>query len=129
MRREAGNRPAMRRIGATTVRLYFFDLRWGDECFLDEEGIAHFDEGSAIYYAQRIADRIGRDADYGSVRADVRANDGVLLTTVAPSDGRGRERFALIGRRHPGSFRYGKNGAIRHEAAVLTAEIAQMPAP
>jgi hypothetical protein len=119
----------MRRIGATTVRLYLFDLRWGGECFLDEEGIAHFDEGSAIYYAQRIADRIGRDADYGSLRVDVRSRDGVLLATIAPSDGRGRERFALIGGRQPGSFRYASNGVIRHEPAVLTADAAQMPAP
>lgn len=100
-------------MGATTVRLYFFDLHWGDECFLDDEGIAHFDEGSALYYAQRIADRIGRDADYGSLRVDVRSSDGVLLATIAPSDGRGWERFALIGRRCPAMFPHTANGALR----------------
>ncbi|PDT84401.1 hypothetical protein [Sinorhizobium sp. BJ1] len=84
------------------MQLYFFDLRWGDERFIDEDGIVHFDEGSALYYARRIADKIGRDADYGSLKVEVRSGEGKLLATVAPSEGRGHEQFAFIGRRRPG---------------------------
>ena len=98
------------------VRLYFFDLRWGDECFVDEEGIAHFDEGSALYYAQRIADRIGRDADYRSLCVEVRSSAGGLLATVTPSSGRGGEQVALVGRRHPGLFSQMANGGPRSTA-------------
>ena len=87
------------------VQLYFFDLLWGDERFVDEEGIAHFDEGSALYYAQRTADKIGRDADYGSLKVEIRSSNGILLATVTPSEGRRREQLALIGRRYPGLFR------------------------
>lgn len=84
------------------VQVYFFDLYWGDERFVDEDGISHFDEGSALYYGQRIADRIGRDADYGSLKVHVRSGKGALLAVIAPSDGRGREQDALIGRRSAG---------------------------
>ncbi|WP_082909653.1 DUF6894 family protein [Sinorhizobium glycinis] len=94
------------------MRHYFFDLHWGDEHFLDEEGIAHFDDGSALYYAQRIADRIGRDADYGSLKVQVRSGEGKPLATVAPSEGRGREQFALIGRRSPGVYRHHPESAV-----------------
>ncbi|MBB4187386.1 DUF6894 family protein [Sinorhizobium terangae] len=93
------------------MQLYFFDLRWGDERFVDDEGIAHFDEGSALYYAQRIADKIGRDAGYGSLKVEVRSKRGTLLATVVPSVGRGRERLALVGRRYPGLFRNPADGA------------------
>ncbi|WP_457583218.1 hypothetical protein [Ensifer canadensis] len=87
------------------MQVYFFDLYWGDERFVDEDGISHFDEGSALYYGQRIADRIGRDADYGSLKVHVRSGSGELLAIVAPSDGRGREQDALIGRGGLGVFR------------------------
>ncbi|NVD38562.1 hypothetical protein HT585_06845 [Ensifer sp. HO-A22] len=87
------------------VQVYFFDLYWGDERFVDEDGISHFDEGSALYYGQRIADKIGRDADYGSLKVHVRSDNGELLAVIAPSDGRGREQDALIGRHRAGVFR------------------------
>ena len=85
------------------VQLYFFDLHWGDEHFVDEDGIIHFDEGSALYYGQRIADRIGRDADYGSLRVEVFSSNRRLLATIVPSSGRGGEQRALLGRRHVGA--------------------------
>ena len=86
------------------MQLYFFDLHWDDDCFTDDEGILHFDEGSALYYAQRIADRIGRDADYGSLKVRIRSQAGALLATVTPSLGRVAEQDALLGRRRPGLF-------------------------
>ncbi|WP_026623141.1 hypothetical protein [Ensifer sp. WSM1721] len=103
------------------MQLYFFDLHWDDERFRDEEGVAHYDEGSALYYAQRIADKIGRDADYGSLRVEVRTSEGILLAIIAPSEGRGCEQFALVGRRHPGLFR----GAASASYAVLGAASSQ----
>lgn len=95
----------MRMGWGNIVQVYFFDLYWGDERFVDEDGISHFDEGSALYYGQRIADRIGRDADYGSLKVHVRSGNGELLAMIAPSDGRGREQDALIGRSSLGVFR------------------------
>ncbi|WEZ85008.1 hypothetical protein P6U16_06650 [Rhizobium sp. 32-5/1] len=65
---------------------------------VDDEGVDHFDEGSAVYYGQRIADRIGRDADYRALTVHVRQTDGALLAVLAASTGRGIERTALIGR-------------------------------
>jgi hypothetical protein len=99
------------------VQLYFFDLHWGDERFLDEEGIAHFDEGSALYYARRVADKIGRDADHGSLRVEVRTSEGTLLASIAPSEGRGSEQLALVGRLYPGLLR----GAASASCAALEA--------
>ncbi|WEX87061.1 hypothetical protein PZN02_003406 [Sinorhizobium garamanticum] len=99
------------------MQLYFFDLHWDDERFLDEEGIAHFDEGSALYYAQRIADKIGRDTDYESLKVEMRSSEGILLATVAPSEGRRREQLALIGRRYPGLFRHPPDSAVSSAAA------------
>ena len=107
--------------GGEGMRLYFFDLCWGEDSFLDEEGVAHFDDGSALYYAQRIADKIGRDADYGSLKVQVRSSEGKLLATVAPSEGRGREQFALIGRGRPGLLRDHPENAVPSAAtAALT---------
>lgn len=94
------------------MRHYFFDLHWDDESFIDEEGIAHFADGSALYYARRIADKIGRDVDYGSLRVEVRSSEGKVLATVVPSEGRGCEQFALIARRHPGLFRHRRENAV-----------------
>ncbi|WP_139108440.1 MULTISPECIES: hypothetical protein [unclassified Ensifer] len=85
------------------MQLYFFDLHWGDEHFVDEDGISHFDEGSALYYGQRIADKIGRDADYGSLKVQVFNSEHRLLATIVPSIGRGREQRALLGRRQIGT--------------------------
>jgi len=81
------------------VQHYFFDLFFGNEQMVDDEGVDHFDEGSAVYYGQRIADRIGRDADYTALKVHVRCPDGALLAILAASAGRGIERTALIGRR------------------------------
>ncbi|WP_034854903.1 DUF6894 family protein [Sinorhizobium sojae] len=100
------------------MQLYFFGLHWGDERFLDEEGIAHFDEGSALYYAQRIADKIGRDADYGSLKVEVRTSEGGLLATILPSEGRRREQLALIGRRYPRPVRHAADPAAKPTAAL-----------
>lgn len=86
------------------MQLYFFDLHWGDEHFVDEDGISHFDEGSALYYGQRIADKIGRDADYGTLKVQVFSSDRRLLATIVPSVGRGGEQRALLGRRHIGAL-------------------------
>jgi hypothetical protein len=86
------------RVRGIGVEHYFFDLHFGDEQVVDEDGVDHFDEGSAVYYGQRIADRIGRDADYRSLKVHVRSLDGSVLAIVAASSGRGREQVALIGR-------------------------------
>ncbi|WP_028000355.1 DUF6894 family protein [Sinorhizobium arboris] len=99
------------------MQLYFFDLHWDDDCFTDDEGIVHFDEGSALYYAQRIADRIGRDADYGSLKVTVRSEAGVLLASVTPSQGRGAEQDALLGRRSPGLFPHPAKAGLAPAAA------------
>lgn len=77
---------------------YFFDLHFGNERVVDEEGVDHFDVGSAVYYGQRIADRIGRDSDYRSLTVHVRTVEGSLLAVVAASAGRGFEQMALMGR-------------------------------
>lgn len=77
---------------------YFFDLHFDGEQMIDDEGVDHFDTGSALYYGQQIADRIGRDADYSALKVKVRATDGMVIATLAASSGRGRERTALMGR-------------------------------
>ena len=99
------------------MQLYFFDLHWDDDCFTDDEGILHFDEGSALYYAQRIADRIGRDADYGSLKVRIRSQAGALLATVTPSRGRVAEQDALLGRRRPGLFPHPFKAGLAPSAA------------
>lgn len=85
-------------FGGSIVQHYFFDLHFGDEQVVDEDGIDHFDEGSAVYYGQRIADKIGRDANYTSLKVHVRSPDGCVLAIIAASAGRGCEQVALIGR-------------------------------
>lgn len=77
---------------------YFFDLHFGNEQVVDEEGVDHFDVGSAVYYGQTIADKIGRDSDYRSLTVHVRTVEGSLLAIVAASAGRGFEQMALMGR-------------------------------
>ncbi|WP_349437091.1 hypothetical protein [Pararhizobium sp. A13] len=77
---------------------YFFDLHFAAERVVDEDGVDHFDVGSAVYYGQRIADKIGRDADYKSLKVHVRSLDGSVLAIVAASSGRAGEQVALIGR-------------------------------
>ncbi|MDW9568762.1 hypothetical protein GOA98_17000 [Sinorhizobium meliloti] len=99
------------------MQLYFFDLHWDDDCFTDDKGILHFDEGSALYYAQRIADRIGRDADYGSLKVRIRSQTGALLATVTPSLGRVAEQDALLGRRRPGLFPHPFKAGLAPSAA------------
>ncbi len=80
------------------VEHYFFDLHFGNEQVVDEEGVDHFDVGSAVYYGQRIADRIGRDSDYRSLTVHVRTDEGSVLAVVAASAGRGYEQLALMSR-------------------------------
>lgn len=87
-----------RALGGSIVQHYFFDLHFGDEHVVDEDGIDHFDEGSAVYYGQRIADKIGRDANYASLKVHVRSPDGCVLAIIAASAGRGCEQVALTGR-------------------------------
>lgn len=82
----------------STVEHYFFDLHFGDEQVVDDEGVDHFDVGSAVYYGQRIADRIGRDADYRSLSVHIRTDEGALLAILTASAGRGLEQRALMGR-------------------------------
>ncbi|WP_426229359.1 DUF6894 family protein [Pararhizobium sp. DWP3-4] len=77
---------------------YFFDLHFDGEQVVDEDGVDHFDVGSAVYYGQRIADKIGRDTDYRSLTVHVRTFEGPVLAIVAASAGRGYEQLALIGR-------------------------------
>ena len=77
---------------------YFFDLHFGDEQVVDEDGVDHFDVGSALYYGQRIADKFGRDTDYRSLTVHVRTFEGPVLAIVAASAGRGYEQLALMGR-------------------------------
>ena len=77
---------------------YFFDLHFGNEPVVDDVGVDHFDVGSAVYYGQRIADKIGRDADYRSLTVHVRTFEGAVLAIVAASAGRGYEQLALMGR-------------------------------
>ncbi|HEV7305860.1 DUF6894 family protein [Ensifer sp.] len=86
------------------MQRYFFDLQWDGERFVDDDGIHHFDEGSAIYYGQRIADRIGRDSDYSSLTVLVHSANRKLLATIRPSVGRGGEQRALLARRHVGTL-------------------------
>ncbi|HEV7320963.1 MAG TPA: hypothetical protein VGO04_20385 [Ensifer sp.] len=85
------------------MQRYFFDLHWDDEHVVDEDGINHFDEGSALYYGQRIADKIGRDADYGSLKVEVFNSAHRLLATILPSIGRRHEQQALLGGRQIGA--------------------------
>ena len=80
------------------VEHYFFDLHFGNEQVVDEDGVDHFDVGSAVYYGQRIADKIGRDTDYRSLTVHVRTFEGSVLAIVAASAGRGYEQLALMGR-------------------------------
>lgn len=77
---------------------YFFDLHWDGDDIVDDEGVDHFDVGSAIFYGQQIADRIGRDADYRSLTVHVRIPNGAILAVMAASNGRGIEQRALMGR-------------------------------
>ncbi|WP_438750458.1 DUF6894 family protein [Pararhizobium sp. O133] len=77
---------------------YFFDLHFGGEQVVDDEGVDHFDVGSAVYYGQQIADRIGRDADYRSLAVHIRTFEGSLLAVLTASAGRGLEQRALMGR-------------------------------
>ena len=50
----------------------------------DEDGTGHFDDGSAIYYARVVANRLARCGRYESVRVNVRDAGGRLLTIVVP---------------------------------------------
>ena len=54
------------------------------ETIADEDGTGHFDDGSAIYYARVVANRLARCGRYESVRVNVRDAGGRLLTIVVP---------------------------------------------
>lgn len=66
------------------MQLYFFDISWDGETIADEDGTGHFDDGSAIYYARVVANRLARCGRYESVRVNVRDAGGRLLTIVVP---------------------------------------------
>lgn len=61
---------------------YFFDIQWNSETVLDDEGTEHFDEGSALYYARVIANRLSRAGRGDLVQIHVRQGNGRLLGTM-----------------------------------------------
>jgi len=67
------------------MQTYFFDICWNDETVADDEGTAHFDDGSAIYYGRIVASRIARCDNLETVLVQVRDDQGRLLSIVRPS--------------------------------------------
>ena len=67
------------------MQLYFFDIHFKGETITDEEGARHFDDGSAIYYARTIANRISRTDNGDMVRVHIRDSHNRLLTIAIPS--------------------------------------------
>lgn len=63
---------------------YFYDILWDGETMTDEEGVSHFDDGSAIYYGRTVATRIARCGKGERVRVHVRDTHGRLLSIVTP---------------------------------------------
>ena len=64
------------------MQTYFFDIQWNGEILLDDEGMVHFDEGSALYYARMLARRVSRGGGGDLVQVHVRQNRGQLLATM-----------------------------------------------
>lgn len=67
------------------MQTYFFDIHWNGELLQDEDGASHFDEGSALYYARVIANRLARGADEAAIRIHVRSDDGRPFAMVSPT--------------------------------------------
>jgi hypothetical protein len=67
------------------MQTYFFDIHWNGEMLQDEDGASHFDEGSALYYARVIANRLARGADEAAIRIHVRTDDGRHFAIVSPT--------------------------------------------
>ncbi|MDO6964807.1 hypothetical protein [Rhizobium alvei] len=64
------------------MRHYFFDLVMEDERVVDEDGIDYFDEGSALYYGQMVADRLARDDAATAIKVHVLTDSGALLAVL-----------------------------------------------
>jgi hypothetical protein len=69
--------------GGGIVQTYYFDLYWNGGHVVDEDGVGHFDEGSAMYYGKKIAERILRDPDYRAFEVHVLTDTGLLLGVIA----------------------------------------------
>lgn len=67
------------------MQTYFFDIHWNGETLQDEDGASHFDEGSALYYARVIANRLARGAEEAAIRIHVRSSDGRPFAIVSPT--------------------------------------------
>jgi hypothetical protein len=65
------------------VQQYFFDLHWGEQFMVDDEGVGHFDEGSALYYGRTIADRIARDRAFSALEVHILSSERKLLAVVS----------------------------------------------
>ena len=63
---------------------YFFDICWDGETVTDDEGASHYDDGSAVFYAGTVANRLARCGKLEAVRVHVRDDRGRLLSIVVP---------------------------------------------
>jgi hypothetical protein len=67
------------------MQTYFFDINWNGELLQDDEGALHFDEGSALYYARVIANRLARGSDEAAIRIRIRLDDSRIFAIVSPT--------------------------------------------
>jgi hypothetical protein len=67
------------------MQTYFFDIFWNGERLQDDEGASHFDEGSALYYARVIANRLARGADGAAIRIHIRLGEDRPFAIVSPT--------------------------------------------
>jgi hypothetical protein len=72
-------------LSEPAMQTYFFDINWNGEMLQDDDGASHFDEGSALYYARVIANRLARGADEAAIRIHVRMGDGRPFAIVSPT--------------------------------------------
>jgi hypothetical protein len=63
---------------------YYFDICWDGETLTDDEGASHYDDGSAVFYAGTVANRLARCGRIEAVRVHVRDDRGRLLSIVVP---------------------------------------------
>jgi hypothetical protein len=63
---------------------YYFDICWDGETVTDDEGTSHYDDGSAVFYAGTVANRLARCGKLEAVRVHVRDDRGRLLSIVVP---------------------------------------------
>lgn len=63
---------------------YYFDICWDGETLTDDEGTSHYDDGSAVFYAGTVANRLARCGRIEAVRVYVRDDRGRLLSIVVP---------------------------------------------